>query len=150
MRPGLISAATHAGLATLLIVGAHAGAARGSLPRLQSGPAEPQPFTLTLENPRVDVGSIGVVLVSIRPAAGLRCNSEYPHQIQRLAASEGAELTQNSVRGGVQDGAIVFEVGVKPRRRGRHAVTGLIRFSVCSDNVCHIKKVPLEATVTGL
>ena len=68
---------------------------------------------------------------------------------QRMLLRTSISLGAKLVRGSVSGKSISFSVPVTPNAKGKHTVTGQIRFSVCNDTACHIKKVALNATITG-
>ena len=51
--------------------------------------------------------------------------------------------------GSIEGKKVVFKVPATATKKGTFKVTGQIRFSVCNDSQCVIKKVPLNATITG-
>ena len=89
------------------------------------------------------------ITVTVKAKDGFKCNEQYPHKIKRLSAGDGVRLGNSRVSGNISGKNIVFSVPVTPTKAGTFAVTGQVRFSVCNDQACHIKKLPLNATVTG-
>jgi len=106
-------------------------------------------FDVAVKNGKAKVGETATITVTVTAGDGYKANKEYPSKIKNLEAAGAAELAATSVSGAVRDNNIVFSVEVTPKRKGRHAVTGELRFSVCNAESCSIKKVPLDASVTG-
>jgi len=111
--------------------------------------ADKAPFSISVKNGAAKVGQQGAVVVTVTAASGFKCNDKYPNKIRKLSVSGDAELAATTVRGSIAGKSIIFNVGVTPKAKGSHAVTGQIRFSICNDSTCHIKKVPLNAKITG-
>ena len=106
-------------------------------------------FDLSVKNATAKVGEAGVIVVTVTAGEGYKANKEYPSKVKDLAVAGAAELAATSVSGKVRDNTIVFNVEVTPKAAGRHKVTGEVKFSVCNAESCSIKKVALDATVTG-
>ena len=105
-------------------------------------------FSVSVGNATAKVGEQGAISVTVTAAEGFKCNDGYPHRVKKLAG-DGVKFGADSVAGAVSGKSIRFSVPVTPTAAGSHAVTGQVKFSVCNDKSCHIKKVPLNATVTG-
>ena len=107
-------------------------------------------YRVTVTNAMVNVGAEGSVRVKVDAGDGFKCNASYPHKIVDIAA-EGVEAPK-TVTGNVSpDGRVIaYAVPVRPTQEGVHTVAGEIRFQVCNDSGCFLKKVPLQATVTGV
>jgi hypothetical protein len=106
-------------------------------------------FTIDVSNAKAKVGESATIKVSVKAAPGFKCNDKYKHKIKKLKADGGAKLAADKVMGTVKGKKVHFEVAVTPTKKGKAKVSGQIRFSVCNDSQCVIKKVPLNATVTG-
>lgn len=107
------------------------------------------PFTVSVSNGKAAVGKSGTISVRITAGEGHKPNEAYPNKIKKLSVGDGATLGSTVVRGAVSGKSIVFSIPVTPNKAGSHSVTGQVRFSVCNDKQCYIKKVPLNATITG-
>ena len=107
------------------------------------------PFTVGVSNGKAKVGTAGTITVRVTAGKGHKPNAEYPNKVKKLSAAEGATLGSKAVRGTIAGKSIVFSIPITPNKAGSHAVTGQVRFSVCNDKQCYIKKVALNATITG-
>jgi hypothetical protein len=110
--------------------------------------------TITVQNASARIGEKATVVATITPRAGYQIADTYRNRITTLsAADDGIEFTEQVVRGSMQNGGLVFRVGVVPRKAGAHAINGVVRFafvnSLDGDRHLDIKWVPLMATVTG-
>jgi hypothetical protein len=106
-------------------------------------------FLVRIDNVSAKVGEKAIVVATITTRGPFKITESYRHRIIRLAASEGLELGGQLVRGSVQDGRVVFLVGVTPKKAGTHTVTGLFRFSVHNGQRVDITSAPFEGTVTA-
>jgi len=96
------------------------------------------------------VGSTGTIFVLIKPKKGFKPNEEYPNKISHLTAkAKNVGLPSTKIKGSLVGNTIEFRVPVIPKKKGKHSVKGEIRFSVCTDKVCHVKKIPLISSITG-
>ena len=112
--------------------------------------ADAQPsFVISVQNASARVGERAVIVAKISTGDGFRLTDSYRHRIIRLSASDGVEFDREIVRGSVQDGSVVFAVGVTPKSAGTHAVHGVFRFSYHNGRELDIRAAPFEATVTA-
>ena len=105
-------------------------------------------YDVAVNNGKAKVGETATITVTVTAGRGYKANKEFPSKIKNLSA-DGADLEATSVAGQVRDNTINFSVKATPKSKGRHKVTGEIKFSVCTAESCTIKKVALDATVTG-
>ena len=106
-------------------------------------------FVISVQNASARVGEKAVIVAKISMGDGFRLTDSYRHRIIRLAAPDGVEFERETVRGSVQDGSIVFTVGVTPKSAGTHTVHGVFRFSYHNGGELDIRAAPFEATVTA-
>ncbi len=107
------------------------------------------PYKLSVSNAKAKAGEEAKILITIEAAAGYKCNESYPHKARKLEADAGAELPNKTVKGKVEDKKVVIAVPVKAAKAGTYKVRGQVKFSVCNDSQCVIKKAPLDATFTA-
>lgn len=109
------------------------------------------PFTLEVENATAKVGEAAAVRATITPPDGIKLTSVYRHRLIELSAYEdrGVKFDDEVVIGTVEDGKLVFEVGVTPTEPGEHPINGVMRVSFINGNGSESKSIPLIATVTG-
>jgi len=99
--------------------------------------------------PQARVGEKAVIVAKISMREGFRITDSYRHRIIQLSPSDGVELERAIVPGSLQDGSIVFTVGVTPKTAGTHTVHGVFRFSYHNGGELDIRAAPFEATVTA-
>jgi len=99
--------------------------------------------------PSTRVGEKAVIVAKISMREGFRITDSYRHRIINLSPSDGVELDRAIVPGSLQDGSIVFTVGVMPKTVGTHTVHGVFRFSYHNGGELDIRAAPFEATVTA-
>ena len=104
---------------------------------------------ITIQNAVAKVGEKAVIVAKISVRDGLEITNSYRHRISGLSQSDGVELEREVVRGVIEDGSIVFTVGVIPKRAGIHTVRGLFRFSYHHGSELDIRTARFEATVTA-
>lgn len=132
----------------------------GSLatPVLMKGVASGQPnaaedskasVDITIQNAVARVGEKAVIVATITVRDGLEITNSYRHRIMKLSEPDGVELERQVVRGTIEQGRLVFTVGVTPKRAGTHTVRGLFRFSYHNDREVDIRSARFEGTVTA-
>lgn len=104
-------------------------------------------FNLSVSNASAKVGKQATITVTVTAAGGFKANTKYPHKIKDISGSNVD--APSTVNGSVNGNSVSFTIPATPTAAGSHAVSGEIRFSVCNDEECQMKKVPLTAKVTG-
>ena len=117
----------------------------GTAPSMARADSE---YEIDVANGRAAVGESGTITVTVTAGEGFKANKEYPNKVKDLASS-GATRRSTSVKGTVSGNKISYSISATPNSAGTHEVSGEVRFSVCNESSCHIKKVPLSATITG-
>jgi hypothetical protein len=133
---------------TALGLAALAGATLFSDLSVAEGPEDP--VMITVENATAKVGEKTAIQAKIMPREGFRITEGYRNRIIELSAfDKGVEFDGEVVRGALQDGGLVFSVGVTPTKPGAHTINGLFRISFHNGQRMDMKSFPLIATVTG-
>ena len=109
---------------------------------------KPQPYTLTVTPPAPGkVGTPLVAAVKVTPAEGYKVNLEYPTKLEItspkggnpdkvvLKAKQAAELTEK---------VLLLKPSFKMPRTGDHIFKGKLKFSVCTEKLCEIKKKKVQ------
>jgi hypothetical protein len=104
---------------------------------------------ITIQNAVARVGEKAVIVAKISVRNGLEVTNSYRHRISGLSQSDAVGLEREVVPGIVEDGHIVFTVGVTPKRAGTHTVRGVFRFSYHNGQELDIRSGLFEATVTA-
>jgi hypothetical protein len=90
-------------------------------------------------------GSVQAVLIA---KGEYKCNPNYPYKVKMAAPPAGVSYPQAIVRGISRgDKRAVMRVPVLPTTAGSKTLRGTFYFSVCTDEVCEIKKQPLAVTI---
>lgn len=114
--------------------------------------ADADAYAVSAGDVSVAAGAEGVVVVTIKAKGDHKVNEEYPHKIKLDAPPAGLELPKTKLtkdEGTFADKkTFTFKVPVKGKSAGTHTVTGEVKFSVCNDSQCVIKKETIKAVVT--
>jgi hypothetical protein len=121
---------------------------------LGTGPAltdERVPYTIKVENAAAKVGEKTAVVATIIPPEGFNITKSYRARVIDLSAYQdrGVAFDDEVVFGRIENGSVVFKVGVTPTEPGEHPINGLIRVSFYTEGRSESKSVPLTATVMG-
>lgn len=136
--------------AALVLAAGASQAAPGDVPEPASTMTEDSEFTIKVENGKAKVGDAATISVTVTAAEGFKMNQDYPSKIKDIDGGRAVAVDSDSVRGKVDGKKYVrYQIEATPKKRGTHKLSGEIRFSVCNEESCHIKKVPLDATITG-
>lgn len=109
-------------------------------------------YAVSASNVSVSAGGEGVVVVTIKAKGDHKVNEEYPHKVKLNDPPAGLELPKTKLskaEGTFSDKkTFTFNVPVKGKSAGTHTLTGEVKFSVCNDSQCVIKKESIKAVVT--
>ena len=107
-----------AATAALLALASPPGAAAG----------EPPAYAVEVRDVTATVGAHEVMRATLRPRDGYRVLQAYNNRIIELSSlDDGVAFDSKVVRGTVEDGALVFAVGVRPTKPGKHPINGVFR-----------------------
>lgn len=134
--------------ATAIVLVALIGMLLGAPPALAD---ERVPYTITVENAAAKVGEDAAVVATITPPEGFSITKSYRARVIDLSAYQdrGVAFENEVVFGSIENGSVVFKVGVTPTEPGEHPINGLIRVSFYAEGRSESKSVPLMATVMG-
>jgi hypothetical protein len=122
---------------------------------LAAGAAETQEaVSISVEDASAKVGEPATIVAKITPRPGFEIAKDYRNRVMKLSAADaGVVFKSEIVPGTLQDGGLIFKVGVTPKQAGAHSVNGVFRFAFVSvsadERRLDIKWAPLTATVTG-
>jgi hypothetical protein len=97
------------------------------------------------------VGEPTVIRATLRARDGFRVLKSYNNRVIKLSAfDDGVLFERDMVPAELQDGALVFAVGLRATKPGKHPINGLFRVGYIqgSDEMAMVS-VPLIANVTG-
>jgi hypothetical protein len=121
----------------------------GTIAELNAAEDSKSSVDITIQDAVARVGEKAVIVATISVRDGFEITKSYRHRIIKLSEPDGVELERQIVRGVIENGSLVFTVGVTPRRAGIHTVRGLFRFSYHNDREVDIRAARFEATVTA-
>jgi hypothetical protein len=97
------------------------------------------------------VGERTVIRATLRARDGFRVLKSYNNRVIKLSAfDDGVLFERDMVPAELQDGALVFTVGLQATKPGRHPINGLFRVGYIqgTDEMAMVS-VPLIANVIG-
>src|SRR5205085_10433317 len=96
-----------------------------------SGPVaaeEPAAYQLEVSDVTAKVGQHEVMVATLRARDGYRILKGYNNRVMALSSLDGGVAFDNKVvRATVQDDALVFAIGLRPTKPGKHPINGLFR-----------------------
>lgn len=109
------------------------------------------PFDLSVESASAKVGERTAITATITMHEGFKISDAYNNRIIELSSwdDDAVDFEEEVVLGSVQDGSLVFSVGVIPTKPGAHAINGVFRVGYHNGERMAMVSVPLIATVTG-
>jgi hypothetical protein len=108
-------------------------------------------YTLEVHDVVAKVGEPAVLSARLTVREGLRILHAYNNRLVQLSSfDDGVAFDGKMVPGTDEDGTLVFSVGVRPTKPGKHAINGVVRFGYIegTDDMAMIS-VPVIANVTG-
>ncbi len=132
--------------AVVLLTGLWSGAGQAAQTAAQTGP-----YIVEVADVTAHVGQHAVMHVTLRLRPGYRLLESYTNRVSRFSSLDGdVAFDRPVVRGVVQDGTLVFAVGVTPTAAGRHPINGVFRVGYIQDpDSLSMISVPLIANVIG-
>jgi hypothetical protein len=97
------------------------------------------------------VGEPQVMLVTLRVREGYRILKGYNNRVIRLSSlDDGVAFDRKVVPASLQDDALVFAVGLRATKPGKHPINGIFRVGyIRGDSELAMVSIRLIATVTG-
>jgi hypothetical protein len=97
------------------------------------------------------VGAHEVMRATLRLRDGYRILQAYNNRVTTLSSLDDAVAFDSPVvRATVEDGALVFAVGVRPTKPGKHPINGIFRVGyIHGDGEMSMVSLKLISTVTG-
>ena len=107
-------------------------------------------YTVSVEDAAAKVGEPTAVMVKVTTVEGFKFSKSYRNRIIELSALEDAvSFDKRVVRGSLENGSLLFKVGVTPVKAGSHPINGVFRIGFHNGEQLSMVSVPLTATVTG-
>ena len=133
----------------LLLVACNKGQAGGA----GGTTKQEETYTLTVVPPGAGAGGAELAArVRVVPRGGYKVNLEYPTKLSlkgSAGAAPAAPVITAKQAARMTKSELLMTPAVKASQAGTHAVTAELKFSVCTDQVCEFKSVPLSWSVTA-
>jgi hypothetical protein len=112
---------------------------------------ESQAYTVDVSDVTAEVGAHEVMRATLRIRDGYRILQAYNNRIMELSSlDDGVAFDSPVVRATVEDGVLVFAVGLRPTKPGTHPINGIFRVGYI-EGMSEMSMVSLRliANVTG-
>ncbi len=112
---------------------------------------EPDAYDVNVSDVTAKVGEPAVMLATLKVRDGYRILTAYNNRVIKLSSwDDGVVFEQDMVPAKVEDGALVFKVGLKATKPGTHPINGLLRVGYIqgTDEMAMVS-MKLIANVTG-
>ena len=131
-------------LAAITIVLAGAGIGRPAA-------EEASPYSVEVRDVAAKVGDHAVMRATLRIRDGYQILAGYNNRVIELSSlDDGVAFDRKMVPAQVEDGALVFEVGLRPTKPGKHPVNGVFRVGyIHKPDDLSMVSLRLIADVTG-
>lgn len=145
-RTSSIPTRLRAAVLLTVVLSALAGAAP-----LEATAEESSAYIVEVSDVTAPVGAHDVMHATLRLRDGYRILQAYNNRVIALSSlDDGVVFDSEMVRGTVEDGALVFAVGVRPKKPGRHPINGIFRVGyIHGEGEMSMVSLKLIASVTG-
>lgn len=108
-------------------------------------------YTVEVSDVSAKVGETTTLLATLRPRDGYKILHAYNNRVGQLSAwDDGVAFEKKVFPAQDEDGALVFEIKVKPTSSGVHPINGVFRVGYVEAGAgMSMISVPLKATITG-
>src|SRR5271156_4095621 len=112
---------------------------------------ESSAYVVEVSDVTAKVGDHAVMLVTLRIRDGYRILEPYNNRVIALSSfDDGVDFERKMVPAELQEGALVFEVGLQATKPGKHPINGIFRVGYIHEpDDLSMVSVPLIANVTG-
>jgi hypothetical protein len=118
----------------------------------RAGSAEESPaYAVEVSDVTAKVGEHAVMHVTLRVRDGYRILESYRNRVIKLSVEDdGVAFDQEVVPATLEEGALLFTVGFRATKPGKHPINGLFRVGyIRGAGEMAMVSLPLIATVTG-
>ena len=112
---------------------------------------EPSAYVVEVSDVTAKVGEPAIMRAILRVRDGYRILKAYNNRVIALSSfDDGVVFERKMVPAALEEGALVFEVGLRATKPGKHPINGLFRVGYIhgTDELAMVS-VPLIANVTG-
>jgi len=112
---------------------------------------EPAAYVVEVSDVTAKVGEPAMMRATLRIRDGYRILKAYNNRVIALSSlDDGVAFDRKVVRATVQDDALVFAVGLRATKPGKHPINGIFRVGyIQGDSEFAMVSIRLIATVTG-
>jgi hypothetical protein len=112
---------------------------------------EPAAYAIEVNDVTAKVGEHAVMHVTLRVRDGYRILESYRNRVIKLSVEDdGVAFDQEVVPATAEEGALLFAVGFRATKPGKHPINGLFRVGyIRGAGEMAMVSLPLIATVTG-
>jgi hypothetical protein len=117
----------------------------------QAGAEESPAYVVEVHDVTATVGAHETMRATLKTRDGFRVLQSYNNRIIELSSlDDGVAFDSRVVRATVEDGALVFAVGVRPTKPGNHPINGVFRVGyIEGEGAMSMVSLKLIASVTG-
>jgi hypothetical protein len=109
-----------------------------------------RPYAVHVENVSTKVGETTMLMAKLTLPDGYQVLDAYNNRLAQLSSWDDAVAFEREVvLGTVENGGLIFVVGVTPTKPGAHPINGVFRVGYHNDELMDMVSLPLIATVTG-
>jgi hypothetical protein len=109
-----------------------------------------RPYLVNVENVSGKVGETTALVARLTISNGYKILDAYRNRVIELSSfDDGVDFAQKVVIGKIQNGDLVFVVGLTPTKPGVHPINGVFRVGYHNNDRMDMVSLPLIATVTG-
>jgi hypothetical protein len=112
---------------------------------------ESEAYAVDVNDVAVTVGTHQVMRATLRLRDGYRILQAYNNRVIELSSlDDGVAFDSRVVRATVEDGALVFAVGLRPTKPGKHPINGIFRVGyIHGEGEMSMVSLRLIGNVTG-
>jgi hypothetical protein len=112
---------------------------------------EPAAYVVEVSDVTAKVGEHAVMLATLRLRDGYGILQAYNNRVGQLSSfDDGVAFERKVVTGAVQNGTLVFAVGLQPTKPGKHPINGVFRVGYIENgDTMSMISIPLIANVIG-
>lgn len=115
-----------------------------------AGPLAAKPYSVTVHAPTAKVGAQSTATVTFKPGQGYHLNKDFPTSL-KLNLPAGVSTPKPSLAKAdakaFSEDVATFEVQLTAASAGQKAITGTLRFAVCTEATCEPQSTPVTITL---
>jgi len=118
---------------------------------LRAAAEEPSAYTVEISDVTAKVGETTTLLATLRPKEGFKILHGYNNRVGQLSAyDDGVAFEKKVFPAQDEEGALIFEIRVRPVTSGTHPINGVFRVGYVEPGTgMSMVSMPLIAKITG-